>query len=808
VLLLTLFIVPGSAQPTAEILNGVTSLRQSEVMALALLIGVLLFAATTAIALVRMRFRQAAQLAAAQTEIAALRDEADRALALLLAEPQVLVIWRDSKSDPVILGDAEPMTGGAQSRRVLAFGTWLDAARSYAIDHAVDALRRRGEAFSLVLATKSGRHVEAEGRPIGGAAVLRLRDVTGAKLEHALLAERYQKLEREVGTLRGLLEQAPTPIWLRDGDGRITYANRAYAAAVEAADPRDAVGRGLELLDTGTRADAARSRAEGRTFAKRVPAVLAGSRRLLDVFETGNERGAAGIGIDVSDAEKLRADLARVIAAHRRTLDQLATAVVIFGPDERLIFHNDAYRKLFDLDAGFLDDKPTDSAILDRLRAARQLPEQADYRAWKAQLQEAYRSPELKEHLWHLPGGRTLRVVTTANPEGGVTYLFDDISERIALESRFNALNRTQSETLDALAEAVAVFGSDGRLKLFNRSFADLWGLAPQALAEHPHIEALVHWCKPYLGGSTEAWKAVQLAVTGLGQRNPVERRLERSDGDILDCRAVPLPDGGTLVTFRDVSDSARVERALIERNEALVAADALKNAFVSHVSYELRSPLTTIIGFAQLLDDPLIGPLNDKQREYVRHITDSSAALLSIINDILDLATIDAGAMQLQLDKVDVRAAVEAAADGVRTRLRERGVRLDIRVPEKIGSFIADEKRVRQVLFNLLSNAIGFSPFGETVTISAERRRKEILFRVADRGPGIPLELQDKVFGRFESHALGSQHRGAGLGLSIVRSLMTLHGGSIAIDSTPGTGTVATCTFPIYAAAGSQAAE
>src|SRR5690606_2676443 len=326
------------------------------------------------------------------------------------------------------------------------------------------------------------------------------------------------------------------------------------------------------------------------------------------------------------------------------------------GPDERLVFYNDAYRKLFAFDSAFLDDRPSDSAVLDRLRQERQLPEQADFRAWKAQLHEAYRTPEAREHWWYLPGGRTLRVVTTPNPEGGVTYIYDDVTERLELASRVNALNRTQSETLDALAEAVAVFGSDGRIRLFNRSFAELWELSPQALAELPHIEKLGSWCHTFVRDGAAAWHALQLAVTGLGERNPLMQQIECADGRVFDCAAGPLPDGGTLVTFRDVSDGVRMERALIERNEALEAADSLKSAFVGHVSYELRSPLTTIIRFAQLLDDPLIGPLNDKQREYVRHITDSSATLLAIINDILDLATIDAGTMQLDLDEVNVK--------------------------------------------------------------------------------------------------------------------------------------------------------
>lgn len=798
-----------AAQTAVErLIQGLESLQQYEMVTLALVLGVLGFAMAAAFALVRIRGAYARTLAAAHTETAMLREESERAHALLLADPQVIVVWQGAKSDPVVLGDPLPFAGVSAPLRVLAFGTWLDPMRAHAIEHAVEALRRRGEAFSMVITTLRGRHVEVDGRPIGGAAVLRLRDVTGVRLETAALAEEYRRLEQEHASLRQMLDAAPVPIWLRDAEGKLCFANHAYAAAVEAADPADAVARGLELLDSAIREEAARARAAGGLFSQRIPAVVAGARRVLDVFEAGGERGAAGIGIDASEAERLRTELARAISAHRRVLDQLATAVVTFGADQRLVFYNAAYRKLFEHDPAFLDERPTDAAVLDRLRASRQLPEQADFRAWKADLHEAYRSPEAREHWWHLPGGRTLRVVTTANPEGGVTYLFDDITERIQLESRFNALIRTQGETLDALAEAVAVFGSDGRLRLFNRAFVELWSLSTQALAARPHIEAVAEWCQPYLGANVEAWRELRQAVTGLGQRNRIQSHLECADGSVLECAAVPLPDGGTLVTFRDVTDTVRVERALMDRNEALEAADALKNAFVRHVSYELRSPLTTIIGFAQLLDDPLIGPLTEKQREYIGHITESSATLLAIINDILDLATIDAGAMQLEFDEVDVRAAVEAAADGVRTRLSESGVELSIRLPGNIGSFTADAKRVRQVLFNLLSNAVGFSPPGGVVTLSAERTSEAVIFRIADEGPGIPPELRERIFERFESHGQGSQHRGAGLGLAIVRSLMELHGGRVTIDSTPGKGTVATCIFPIRTVAGSQAAE
>ena len=217
----------------------------------------------------------------------------------------------------------------------------------------------------------------------------------------------------------------------------------------------------------------------------------------------------------------------------------------------------------------------------------------------------------------------------------------------------------------------------------------------------------------------------------------------------MIDCSTVPLPDGATLVAFQDVTDTVNVERALREKNEALETADEIKIDFVHHVSYELRSPLTNIIGFAHFLGDPATGPLTDKQREYLGYITTSTNALLAIINNILDLATIDAGAMTLTLGQVDIRNTMQAAAEGVQDRLVKDELMLDIRVPPDAGSFVADEKRVRQVLFNLLANAVSFSPPGGVITLAAERRpRRRGVFGDRPRprhsagraGPGLRL--------------------------------------------------------------------
>jgi signal transduction histidine kinase len=246
----------------------------------------------------------------------------------------------------------------------------------------------------------------------------------------------------------------------------------------------------------------------------------------------------------------------------------------------------------------------------------------------------------------------------------------------------------------------------------------------------------------------------------------------------------------------------------LTERAAALEQANRIKTDFVHHVSYELRQPLTNIIGFAHLLGDASTGPLTARQTEYVGYITGSSNALLAIIDNILDLASIGAGTVTLDLDRVDIRTTMAAAVEGVQDRLVKNNITLEQNAPRDIGSFVADERRIRQILFNLLSNAIGFSPPGGTVVLSTARGRDQVSFIVEDHGPGIPGEIRDKVFDWFESHTEGTRHRGAGLGLSIVRSFVELHHGTVRIDSVPGKGTTVVCTFPLAAETERDAAE
>jgi signal transduction histidine kinase len=777
------------------------ALTRQEIATLTLTLGLLGFAVLTTILLLRARARAADIESAARDEMIALRAETDRMKTLLMSEPQVLVTWAAGSEKPEIIGDSAMLLPGEPPERLLAFETWLEPSVADEMTRAVDMLRAQGRAFMMNLSSISGQPIEAVGRAIGGRTVLRMREVSGTKADLAEVTLRYQNVLATAATLRDLVDALPAPIWMRDEAGLLTFVNTAYVRAVEAKDASDAVENGVEIFDRAARVELARARASGSRFSGRLPAISGRERRIFDVIDTPSGRGSAGIAIDATETATMRSELVRMSDANRRILDQLATGVAIFAADQKLAFYNAAYCALFDLDAGYLDQSPSDGALLERLREANKLPEQQNFRQWKAQLHSAYRANEPKEQMWYLPDSRTLRVVIVPHPQGGVTYLFDDVTERLELHRRYDSMIKVQSETLDHLSEAVAVFASDGRIRLHNPAFERMWKLAGDALAQRPHIEEVAAWCQAQHDDNA-MWRKLRGAVTAIDNREPVGGRIERRDGMAITWSAVPLPDGATMLTFQDISDTVNVERALRERNEALVAADEIKIDFVHHVSYELRSPLTNIIGFAHFLSDPAFGPLTAKQQEYLSYLTMSTNSLLAIINNILDLASIDAGAMTLNLGPVDIRATMEAAAEGVQDRLVKDNIDLRMEADPGIGSFNADASRVRQVLFNLLSNAAGFSPPDGIIAFSAERRSDAIVFKVTDRGPGIPEEVREKVFNWFETHSQGSQHRGTGLGLSLVRSFVELHGGKVILDSEIGRGTTVTCIFPLERAA------
>ena len=778
-----------------------------DVIQLALFAGITGGAILSAILLIRERARTAAENVRLRERVAEVGNALQRAEALLNLKDQRILVWFGDERKPELVGSLSRADAPEDRATFLAFGKWLAPRSAARLERAISSLREEKQTFDLVVETNKRAFLEIQGRIAASHVAVRFLTLSDARREHAELRIEHQQLRSEHGTVLKLLDALAMPAWLRGGDGRLQWVNAAYARAVEAANAAAAINESREFLGTGAREQIARDHLSSPVFAQRLSTVIGGDRRIFAVTDAADGEGSAGLACDVSEVETIREEHERTVRSHADTLDQLNTAVAIFDTDQKLRFFNQAFQKLWELDLSFLESQPDNTLLLDRLRSDGKLAEQPEWRRWKENLLGAYRAVEPQEHLWHLPDGRTLRVVANPQPNGGVTWVFENLTEKINLESRYNTIVRVQGVTLDNLAEGVAVFGPDGRVRLSNPAFANLWGVPEGLVKAGTHISVIRAACQTLAKASP--WSELAATVTGFDEdRQDRHGQVELNDGNVLRFAVIHLPNGQVMTTFIDVTDSVNVERMLKDKNEALERADQLKNDFVRHVSYELRSPLTSISGFTELLAQETAGPLNPRQRDYVDHIASSSFELETIVDDILDLATIDAGIMELEISEVVIERTVRSAADLVAERLREHSIALDIVLEQAPASFHADENRIRQILFNLLSNAANYAPEGSTIRLACMRDPTGIAFRVHDDGPGIPADVLDGIFRRFEPHANGGRQRGAGLGLSIVKSFVELHDGSIEIDTGEGRGTTVICRFPMAPEGFREAAE
>ncbi len=767
-----------------------------EVIQLAVFVGIIGGAMLSTVALIRERARLAADNSDLRSRVTDLNASIQRTDTLLNLRDQRAIIWTTDNKQPELIGAMSVASGAPDDHTTfLSFGCWLMPRSAAALENAIAGLRNQGTAFELVTETHTGSVIEVQGRKSGTHVIVHFISISEAQHLQARLKRENQRIGAEYETLIVLLDVIDTPFWMRDGDGHLQWVNKAYVQAVKAVDGQAVVREGMEFLGTKSREEIAKQHQSCPVFQQQLSTVIDGDRKMFAVTDILGRNCSAGIAIDMSATDTIRAEYGQVVRSHADTLDQVATAIVTFDANQKLRFYNQAFQKIWDLDADYLTSEPDNALLLDRLRSERKLPEQPDWRCWKENLLDAYHAVDQCEHLWHLPDGRTIRVVANPQPKGGVTWVFENLTEKIDLENRYTTAVRVQGETLDNLAEGVVVFGPDGRVRLFNPSFGQLWGVSDDILSRNTHISVIRAECDMH--AKISPWSDFVAAVTGFDERSDHRGQTELRNGIVLQHTIVHLPNGHVMLTFVDVTDSVNIARALKDKNEALQRADQIKNEFVQHISYELRSPLTNIIGFTELLLLPVTGPLSQRQHEYVEHVRSSSGVLLTIVNDILDLATVDAGIMQLDLSDVNVDSAIADAAALVVARLQEHSIRLAVDISAAPKSFRGDETRVRQILYNLLSNSINYAPSSSTITLACRRRSEGIEFSVHDDGHGMPPEVLDVVFQRFSSCVNGGRHRGAGLGLSIVKSFVELHGGTVCIDSGKNCGTTVVCLFP-----------
>ncbi len=758
--------------------------------------AVIVLAVVVALGGLTLRERARLSEAEARRDDAAAREE--RLTAIVGTAPLAGFLWHADGGESAL----GTLPGQPAAGTFAEFLARLDAGSGERLLAAAAALRANGTAFADTATLTDGTAYALNGkRTERGDAVVWVADISRTRAIEAAHAASLGA----AAALRAMFEAVPVPVWRRDRNLALVDCNSAYAAALDTT-REAALATGRELAPESGRGKAlelARAAAAGTSSTEAHHVVIGGARHLIEITETPDrEGGTIGFAIDRTDREAAEAELQRHINAHGGVLENIHAAVAIYGADKRLKFCNSAFATLWGIETDWLATGPSLDELLERLRERRRIPEFADFRAFKRQQLAMFTSLiEPQQELLHLPDDRTLSLSISPHPLGGLVFVYEDVTDRLALERSYNTLIEVQRESLDNLFESIAVIGSDGRLKLHNPAYRKIWGLSEADLAGEPHISEIVEKTRRFYddGGN---WPILKARIIARLSGGTLERDvLDRADGAVLQVATVPLPDGNMLLSYLDITDTQRVERALRERNEALETAGRLKSEFIANVSYELRTPLNAIIGFAEILANEYFGALTPRQLDYSRGILDSSQRLLSLINDILDLATIEAGYMTLETAQVDIHDMLDAVLTLTRERARNQNLELEVQCPDDIGAVEADERRLKQALFNLVSNAIKFTPPGGSIRIQAERdsnsQGDELVLSVADTGVGIPVADQARIFEKFERGDPSLAQTGAGLGLSLVKSLVELHGGTVTMQSVPEQGTTVYCRLP-----------
>ncbi|MBA4160515.1 MAG: histidine kinase [Novosphingobium sp.] len=783
-------------------------LTPTALVILGLLLAAWTLAALWAVASARGRERKAEAGLRHAKRLARMVDESP-ALPLLvrvdgkIEAPQRLANWLGLDAVPQFLTELD---GG----RIDGGGGWLSKEQLEELTEAVRRTQRTAAPFRLVVTPRGSKrslalrgHLADPAVSPGGAALVWVFDFSDSESELVQLRDDASRARDDFAALVGLIEAAPMPMWFRGPDGALQLVNQAYVRAVAGQDARQVVADGTELVESvdGLTAKqiALQAAAKQLPIERMVSATIDGQRRALRVSDLplGTE-GVAGYAVDVEEMEELGRELKAFRDAQRATLAQLSAGVAQFDARRQMVFANPPFQRIFGLSNAAMLDLPPFERLLDLARDAGRLPEARDFPAWRRERAGWFLASEAQEEAWVLSDGTHLRIVAQPLPDGGLTLIAEDRTEQLQLSAARDTLLRTRTATFDSLFESLAVFSPDGRMQLWNRRFAADWGLENNFLDTHPKIELLLEKITRRLERPIKAKQVGDVVRAATLDRRQTHGKAVLKDGRTLQFAGVPLPDGNGLLTVLDITDAQKAAEALKQRNAALEEADAMKTRFLANMSYEFRTPLTSIGGFAELLQAGLGGDLSDSGKEYISAILQSVERLGEQIESVLDLSQSEAGMLPLAQEEVDVFALVKALVEERAGRIKEAGLTLDLRGDKGAGRITGDRRRLGRAIGHLIDNAIAATPPGGRVLVEASGRKGKSQVVISDNGAGMdPATLARAMEGiKVSADGKGVERR-QGLGLPLARQLIEAHGGTLQLMSEPGQGTAAIVELP-----------
>ncbi len=636
----------------------------------------------------------------------------------------------------------------------------------------------------------------------GGSALVWVFDFSDSQTELTQLREEAARAREDFGALVGLIEAAPMPMWFRGADMQLRLVNQAYVAAVGAESADQVVADQVELVETvngRTAAEVAQQAADRRQPIERIlSATIERARRTIRVTDLPlMGEGIAGYAVDIEEMEEQAREFRAFREAQRSMLDQLSIGVAQFDAGHRMTFANQPFHRVFSLPPGVVNERTSFGQMLLIARENGRIPEVRDFPAWRNELTEWFQRDEPHEEAWPLSDSTHLRIVAQPLPDGGLVMIAEDRTEQLALSATRDTLLRTRTATFDNLFEALAVFAPDGHLELWNRGFPGAWGIDPEVLDGHPQAEDLLQAISRNLSDPASVSQLNQVIRAATLDRKKSNGRIELADGRTLDFTGVPLPDGNGMLTVLDVTASQQAEVALRERNRALEEADAVMTRFLANMSYEFRTPLTSIGGFAELLTSGIAGELSPQATEYAQAISLSVGKLTEQVENVLDLSQSEAGLMPLRKSTFTLLPFLTKIVRKEEQRIHDGELTLDLKGDAE-KSVTADPHQLRRAISQLLDNAINGTPRGGRIAIDIGRKRDETRIVISDNGRGMSQhELARALEGiRMSSDGKGIERR-HGLGIPLARQLVEAHGGTLEIRSRKNSGTTATITLP-----------
>ena len=776
------------------------------------LIGLLLSAWTVAAAwavlAARRREKRAESGLRQARRLARMVDESPAVPLLVRADgrieaPQRLANWLGLETVPQFLTELD---GG----RIDGGGGGLTAEQLNELTEAVRRCQRTANPFRMVITPKESKrslalrgHLADPQISPGGAALVWVFDFSDSESELVQLRDAARRAQEDFSALVGLIEAAPMPMWFRGPDGELRLVNSAYVEAVAGNDAREVVADGVELIEAvdGLTAKQIALQAAGQNLPieRIVAATINGQRRTLRVSDLPlGQEGVAGYAVDIEDMEQLARDFRAFREAQRSMLDQLSAGVAQFDARRQLTFANQPFLRIFGLKPAVLIDPSPFERLLDLARDGGRVPEARDFPAWRREKAEWFLSSEAQEEAWSLADGTHLRVVAQPLPDGGLLLIAEDRTEQLRLSANRDTLLRTRTATFDSLFESIAVFAPDGHLQLWNRRFAADWGLDDRLLDGHPRIDKLLERIAARLKKPERAKTVGEVVRAATLERRQTGGRAVLADGRTLEFAGVPLPDGNGLLTVLDITDSQKAEEALKQRAAALEEADALKTRFLANMSYEFRTPLTSIGGFAELLEAGLGGDLSEQGRDYVGVILASVERLGEQIESVLDLSQSEAGLLPLVREEVELYPLVTRLVEDRATRIRDAGLTLDLRGDKGVGRITGDARRLARAIGHVLDNAMAATPNGGRILVELSGRKGRARIVISDNGPGMDAATLARALEGIKLSADGKAvERRQGLGLPLARRLVEAHGGTLELLSEPGQGTAAIIDLP-----------